>query len=208
MTIFLAIGLKWSSFYNRIFKARTLIFSISSNYNHSNHFWNWIINIAGISQLSSRLLTSLCPKGPKEVCRPRFLQFHQFTHLMQFAFEFELESGRFGYGFFLLTWRHFVRNCAHGNCLICGQFCLARCLAPLWPQPQQKQQQQQQQELGQLFNCLNRHLQRFLAMTSCSFWFVFFLFCLFWKIGSQLANLFAISRTCFVRFDFVTIILM
>lgn len=166
--------------------------------------------IAGISQLRCRFSYFFVSNGVQRGLPPSFFTISPIYALnavrQQFAFEFELDNGSFDFGFFLLTWRHFVRNCAHGNCLICGQFCFARCLAPLWPQRQQKQQQQQQQELGQLFNCLNRHLQRFLAKTSCSFWFVFFFFCLFWKIGSQLANLFAILRTCFVRFDFVAIV--
>lgn len=68
-----------------------------------------------------------------------------------------------------------------------------------------EQQQQQLQQNRQLFNCLNRHLQRFLAMTSCSFWFLFFFLFHFGKIGFGPANLFAILPTCFVRRDLVAI---
>lgn len=149
--------------------------------------------IAGISQLRCRFSYFFVSNGVQRGLPPSFFTISPIYALnavrQQFAFEFELDNGSFDFGFFLLTWRHFVRNCAHGNCLICGQFCFARCLAPLWPQRQQKQQQQQQQELGQLFNCLNRHLQRFLAMTSCSFWFVFSFFVYFGKLALSL-------RTC------------
>lgn len=55
-------------------------------------------------------------------------RFHQFTHYaavrQTVRIRFSNSTAGFAYGFFLLTWRHFVRNCAHGNCLTCGQFLL------------------------------------------------------------------------------------